>query len=149
MKFFKTRRVNFLVWFILKIFENACDSSLFPRNYTLFTGTMFVDESLGSHQLNSFVAQLEEKVQTSSESSHVQNPQLKKMADGKKTQKGGKRKEEHTTFEIPMICMLGTARLMKIFMAQKLISSVRHACKRSNNTGHMNGGLTNTSLPSI
>jgi hypothetical protein len=62
---------------------------------------MSADESLGSHQLNSFAALLEENLQTSSETSKVQNPQLKKMADGKKPQKGGKRKEEHTTFEIP------------------------------------------------
>ena len=59
------------------------------------------DESLGSHQLNSFAALLEENLQTSLETSKVQNPQLKKMADGKKPQKGGKRKEEHTEFDIP------------------------------------------------
>ena len=38
---------------------------------------------------------------TSSENSIVQIPQLKKMADGKKPQKGGKRAEVNTTFEIP------------------------------------------------
>jgi hypothetical protein len=43
---------------------------------------------------------LEGNLQTSSETSKVQNHQLKKMADGRKPQKGGKRKEEHTAFEI-------------------------------------------------
>jgi hypothetical protein len=62
---------------------------------------MSADESLGSHQLNSFVAFLEEKLHTSSESSKVQNPQVKKMADGKRPQKGGKRPETNTAFEIP------------------------------------------------
>ena len=57
-------------------------------------------ESLGSHQLNSFAAFLKEKLHTSSETSVV-NPQLKKMADGKKPQKGGKRPEVNTMFEIP------------------------------------------------
>ena len=62
---------------------------------------MSAAESLGSHQLNSFAAFLEEKLHTSSESSIVQIPQLKKMADGKKPQKGGKRPEINTAFEIP------------------------------------------------
>ena len=62
---------------------------------------MSAAESLGSHQLNSFAAFLEEKLHTSSENSIVQIPQLKKMADGKKPQKGGKRPEINTAFEIP------------------------------------------------
>ena len=62
---------------------------------------MSAAESLGSHQLNSFAAFLEEKSHTSSESSIVQIPQLKKMADGKKPQKGGKRPVVNTAFEIP------------------------------------------------
>ena len=62
---------------------------------------MSVAESLGSHHLNSFAAFLEEKLHTSSESSFVQIPQLKKMAEGKKPQKGGKRPEINTAFEIP------------------------------------------------
>ena len=62
---------------------------------------MSAAESLGSHQLNSFAAFLEEKLHTSSENSIVQIPQLKKMADGKKSQKGGKRREVNTAFEIP------------------------------------------------
>ena len=60
---------------------------------------MSAAESLGSHQLNSFAAFLEEKLHTSSETLVV-NPQLKKMAD-KKPQKGGKRLEVNTAFEIP------------------------------------------------
>ena len=58
------------------------------------------DESLGSHQLKSFAAFLEENLHTFSESSKVQNPQVRKMADGKRPQKGGKRPETNTTFEI-------------------------------------------------
>ena len=62
---------------------------------------MSAAESLGSHQLNSFAAFLEEKLHTSSENSIVQIPQLKKMADGKRPQKGGKKLEVNTAFEIP------------------------------------------------
>ena len=62
---------------------------------------MSAAESLGSHQLNSFAAFLEEKLHTSSENSIVQIPQLKKMADDKKPQKGGKMSEVNTAFEIP------------------------------------------------
>ena len=62
---------------------------------------MSAAESLGSHQLNSFAAFLEEKFHTSSENSIVQIPQLKKMDDGKRPQKGGKRPEVNTAFEIP------------------------------------------------
>ena len=61
---------------------------------------MSAAESQGSHQLNSFAAFLEEKLHTSSETSVV-NPQLKKMADDTKPQKGGKRPEVNTAFEIP------------------------------------------------
>ena len=62
---------------------------------------MSTAESLGSHQLNSFAAFLKEKLRTSLETSVVHIPQLKKMADGKKPQKGGKRPEVNTAFEIP------------------------------------------------
>ena len=62
---------------------------------------MSAAESLGSHQLNSFAAFLEEKLHTSSENSIVQIPQMKNMADGKKPQKGGKKLEVMTAFEIP------------------------------------------------
>ena len=43
---------------------------------------MFAAESLGSHQVNSFAVFLEDKLHTSLETSIVQNPQVKKMADG-------------------------------------------------------------------
>ena len=62
---------------------------------------MSAAESLGSRQLNSFAAFLEEKLHTSSKNSIVQIAQLKKMADGKRPQKGGKKLEVNTTFEIP------------------------------------------------
>ena len=62
---------------------------------------MSATESLGSHQLNSFAVFLEDKLHTSLENSIVQIPQLKKMADGKKPQKGGKKLEVNTALEIP------------------------------------------------
>src|SRR3954464_9299825 len=62
---------------------------------------MSAAESLGSHQLNSFAAFLEEKLHTSSENSIVQIPQLKKMAEVKRPQKGGKKPKVMTAFEIP------------------------------------------------
>src|SRR3954462_9796330 len=62
---------------------------------------MSAAESLGSHQLNSFAAFLEEKLHTCSENCIVQIPQLKNMADGKRPQKGGKKPEVMTAFEIP------------------------------------------------
>ena len=68
---------------------------------------MSAAESLGSHQLNSFAAFLEEKLHTSSENSIVQIPQLKNMADGKKPQKGGKKPEVMTAFEIPKDIYVG------------------------------------------
>ena len=61
---------------------------------------MSTAESLGSHQLNSFAVFLEEMLHTSSETSVVHIPQLKKMGD-KRPQKGGKRPEVNTAFEIP------------------------------------------------
>jgi hypothetical protein len=63
-----------------------------PNSSHLYSGSqvhMTAAESLGSHQLNSFAAFLEDKLHTSSENSIVQNSQLKKMADDK------------TAFEIP------------------------------------------------
>ena len=62
---------------------------------------MSATESLGSHQLNSFAVFLEEELHTSLENSIVQIPQLKKMVDGKRPQKGGKKPEVMTAFEIP------------------------------------------------
>ena len=61
---------------------------------------MSATESLSSHQLNSFAVFLEEKLHTSSETSVVHIPQLKKMGD-KRPQKGGKKPEVMTAFEIP------------------------------------------------
>ena len=62
---------------------------------------MSATKSLGSHQLNSFAVFLEKKLHTSSENSIVQIPQLKKMANEKRPQKGGKKPEVNTAFEIP------------------------------------------------
>ena len=62
---------------------------------------MSAAESLGSHQLNSFLAFLEDRLHTSSENSIVQIPHLEKMANGKKPQNGGKRLEVNTAFQIP------------------------------------------------
>ena len=102
MKFFKTHLVKFLKLVLFeKPSENAYDLSKFLATILCSQVHMSAAESLGSHQLNSFAAFLEEKLHTSSESSIVQIPQLKKMADGKKPQKGGKRPEVNTAFEIP------------------------------------------------
>ena len=62
---------------------------------------MSADESLGSHQLNSFAAFLEENLHTSSDSSKVHIPQVKKMVDEKKQHKGGKKANTNTAFQIP------------------------------------------------
>ena len=61
---------------------------------------MSAAESLGSHQLNSFAAFLEEKLHTSSKNSIVPIPCLKKMVDGKKPQNGGKRPEVNAANEL-------------------------------------------------
>ena len=102
MKFFKTHLVNFLKLVLFaKTSENAYDLSKFLATILCSQVQLSAAESLGSHQLNSFAAFLEEKLHTSSENSIVQNPQLKKMADGKKPQKGGRRPEVNIVFEIP------------------------------------------------
>ena len=64
--------------------ENAYDLFKFFALILYSQVQMSADESLGSHQLNSFAAFLEEKLHTSSKSSKVQIPQSKKMADGKR-----------------------------------------------------------------
>ena len=69
--------------------------------YSVHRYKMSADESLDSHQHNSSAAFLEEKLYTSSESSRVQSHQVKKMTDGKRPQKGGKKAEQNTAFEIP------------------------------------------------
>lgn len=102
MKIFKTHLVKFLKLVLFeKPSENAYDLSKFLATILCSQVLMSAAESLGSHQLNSFAAFLEEKLHTSSENSIVQIPHLKKMADGKKPQKGGKRPEVNTAFEIP------------------------------------------------
>ena len=88
---------------------------------------MSAAESLGFHQLNSFAAFLEDKLHTSSENSIVQNPQLKKMADNKIPQKGGKRREVNTTFEIPDGIYAGYCTLMKQFVARRRRMSAKCA----------------------
>ena len=102
MKFLKTHPVKFLKLVLFaKTSKNAYDLSKFFAPILCSQVHTSATESLGSHQLNSFAAFLEEKLHTSSENSIVQNPQLKKMADGKKPQKGGKKLEVNTVFEIP------------------------------------------------
>ena len=99
---------------------------------------MSAAESLGSHQLNPFAAFLEEKLHTSSESSIVQIPQLKKMADGKKPQKGGKRPKINTAFEIPEDIYAGYCIPLR-----KIRISARCAFKRLRGDGQESGGSTN------
>ena len=87
--------------FFIKPSKNAYDLSKFLATIICSQVLLSAAKSLGSHQLNSFAAFLKENLHTSSENSIVQIPQLKKMADGKKPQKGGKRPEVNTAFEIP------------------------------------------------
>ena len=102
VKFFKAHLVKFLKLVLFeKPSENAYDLSKFLATILYSQVLMSASESLGSHHLNSFAAFLEEKLHTSSENSIVQIPQLKKIADGKKPQKGGKKPEVMTAFEIP------------------------------------------------
>jgi len=102
VKFFKAHLVKFLKLVLFeKPSENAYDLSKLLVTILCSQVLMSATESLGSHQLNSFAAFLEEKLHTSSENSIVQIPQLKNMADGKKPHKGGKKPEVMTAFEIP------------------------------------------------
>ena len=102
VKFLKTHLVKFLKLILFeKPSKNAYDLSKFLTTILCSLVHMSAAESLGSHQLNSFAAFLEEKLHTSSENSIVQIPQLKNMADGKKPQKGGKKPEVNAAFEIP------------------------------------------------
>ena len=102
VKFLKVHLVKFLkTCSFQKPSQNAYDLSKFLAPVLCSQVLMSAAESLGSHQLNSFAAFLEEKLHTSSENSIVQIPQLKNMADGKKPQKGGKKPEVMTAFEIP------------------------------------------------
>src|SRR3954467_3263463 len=102
VKFLKTNLVKFLKLVLYeKPSENAFDISKFLATILCSEVHMSATESLGSHQLNSFAAFLEEKLHTSSENSIVKIPHLKKMAEGKRPQKGGKRPEVMTAFEIP------------------------------------------------
>ena len=102
MKFFKTHLVKFLKLVLIeKPSENAYDLSKFLATILCSQVLMSAAESLGSHQLNSFAAFLEEKLHTYSVEEFGQLNSLKKMADGKKPQKGGKRPEVNTAFEIP------------------------------------------------
>ena len=87
--------------FFWKNSENAYDLSKFFTPILYSQAQMSTAESLGSRQLNSFAAFLEDKLHTSSETSVVQNPQVKNMANGKRPQKGGKRLDTNTMFEIP------------------------------------------------
>ena len=103
---------------------------------------MSAAESLCSHQLNSFAAFLEEKLHTSSENSIVQIPQLKKMADGKKPQKGGKRPEINTAFGIPDTYTKITALLMRPSLEKRTRISARCAYKGSRGDGQESGGST-------
>ena len=88
---------------------------------------MSAAESLGSHQLNSFAAFLEEKLHTSSENSIVQIPHLKNMADGKKPQKGGKKPEVMTAFEVPEDIYKITTLLMRPSLEKRTKISARCA----------------------
>ena len=91
--------------------------------YSVHRYKMSADELLGSHQLNSFATSLEETLPMSSDSSRIKipqhKPQLKKIEDDRK-QKGGKKLEQNTGFEILRRYMVSTARQMKKFMEKRL-----------------------------
>ena len=103
---------------------------------------MSAAESLGSHQLNSFAAFLEEKLHTSSENSVVHIPHLKNMADGKKPQKGGKKPEVMTAFEIPEEIYADYCTPDEANLAKKTKISARCAYRGLNGDGQENGGST-------
>ena len=79
-----TGQISSNVFRFAKTSENVYDLSKFFAPILCSQVHMSAAESLGSHQLNSFAAFLEEKLHTSSETSVVHIPQLKKMAGGKK-----------------------------------------------------------------
>ena len=110
---------------------------------------MSAAESLGSHQLNSFAVFLEEKLHTSSENSIVQIHHLKNMADGKKPQKGGKKPEVMTAFEIPEDLYADYCTPMRPSSEKKAKLSTRCAYKGLKGDGQENGGSTDMSLQSI
>ena len=137
MKFLKTPLVKFLKLVIFaKTSGNAYDLSKFFASILCSQVHVSAAESLGSHQLNSFAVFLEEKLHTSSDNSIVQNPQLKKMADGKKPQKGGKKLEFNIVFEILMTSMQDTALLL-----MKRRMSAKCAFSGLKEDGQENGGI--------
>ena len=114
MKIFKTHLVKFLKLVLFeKPSENAYDLSKFLATILCSQVLMSAAESLGSHQLNSFAAFLEEKLHTSSESSIVQIPQVKKMADGKKPQKEERGLRSILPLKSLRTFMLGTAHPLR------------------------------------
>ena len=136
MKFFKTHLVKFLKLVLFeKPPENAYDLSKFLATILCSQVLMSAAESLGSHQLNSFAAFLEEKLHTSSENSIVQIPQLKKMADGKRPQKGGKKPEVMTAFEVPEDIYKITTLLMRPSLEKRTRISARCAYRGLNGDG--------------
>ena len=143
MKFLKTHLVKFLKYILFeKPFENAYDLSKFLAPTLCSQVLMSAAKSLGSHQLNSFAAFLEEKLHTSSENSIVQIPQLKKMADGKKPQKGERGLRSTLPLKYLRTSMLGTAHPLR-----KIKISARCAFKRLRGDGQESGGSIDMLLP--
>ena len=103
---------------------------------------MSAAESLGSHQLNSFAAFLKEKLHTSSDNSIVQIPQLEKMGDGKKPQKGGKKPEVMTAFEIPEDIYAGYCTPDEAKFGKENKNQRKVRIRGLNGDGHENGGST-------
>ena len=125
------------MFFLQKTSEIASDLPKFFATIFCSDVHMSAVESLGSHQLNSFAAFLEEKLRTCSKNSIVQNPQLKKMADGKKPQKGGKKLEVNNAFEIPDDIYAGYCTPLR-----KQRMSAKCAFRRLRGDGPENGGIT-------
>ena len=149
MKSFKAHLVKFLKLVLFeKPSKNAYDLSKFLATILCSQVLMSAAESLGSHQLNSFAAFLEEKLHTSSENSIVQIPHLKNMADGKKPQKGGKKPEVMAAFEIPEDIYADYCTPVRLSSEREIKISARCAFKGSRGDGHGNGGSTGMLLPS-
>ena len=90
---------------------------------------------------------LEEKLHTSSETLVV-HPQLKKMADGNKPLKVGKRPKVNTAFEIPEDIYAGYCTPNEAKFGKEDKNQCKVHIHELRGDGHENGGSTDTLLPS-
>ena len=108
---------------------------------------MSVAESLGSHQLKSFAAFLEEKLHTSSETSIVQNPQvLKNCIPPQRLTREERGLRQILLLKSLKKSMMNIALLMKPLMARRTKIGAKCAFSGLNEDGQGNGGNTVMSL---